>query len=513
MSGRPRLVEEGKPIEEWNEEVFDMNHFLDSEYQKTISRENASMIDDSHQSLRNRQNQLNMLSNRQPTGEIQRPQKSSSLQSRLKTTTYSNANTTHTRATHIHSTNPPGRTLKDSKEKKKFKLVTQFQIPGPIAQNCANVYKDDCGINMQSIHVPVPLQKSLHVEETNAFSTNVVRSCEASGSMDIEDTFKNDHNLRSEYQSVNASSAVRSSPKLHGRQENNSMGMGMGMGMGTGMGIDQYQDERFTAIERMEVDELHSQRLPMVIIDGANVAYAYAQATGSMNSGTGIGKVEPNVLGIQLACSYFRNAGCRVQVVIPAYWMRKKHNYGHSSPTLEQNEIQILQHLKDQNLLFCSPPTDDDDAYCIAIARRIDARFQNRSQGSSSGTDIPISAFSSLQQSTSTFTSCASSSSDNLPVDNDLTSIGGGFILSNDLFRDAIARDPSGDLRQWLKGAQSASINANKFTSRLISYSFGEFGSMNKYGDEQLDFLPNPRHALVALVERSKRSHDSYIHE
>jgi hypothetical protein len=84
-----------------------------------------------------------------------------------------------------------------------------------------------------------------------------------------------------------------------------------------------------------------------------------------------------------------------------------------------------------------------------------------------------------------------------------LTSIGGAFILSNDLFRDAQKRDTSGDFAQWLGGDDDMGL------TKRLSYSFAELGSINKYGDLQLDFIPNPRHPLVAMIERLNRNQNA----
>lgn len=241
--------------------------------------------------------------------------------------------------------------------------------------------------------------------------------------------------------------------------------------------------------ERMEIDDIHLQRLPIVIMDGANVAYAYAQATGTNSTSLNTtsydkNSIEPNFLGIEIAVSYFMRAGCRVQVVVPQYFHRRKPRGGnnHSANALAASpQLDILNKLKDQNILCCSPPADDDDSYSIAIARRIDAKFCERRKGSS------LSTYAHTHWSTS----------------NDLTSIGGAFILSNDLFRDAQKRDTSGDFAQWLGGDDDMGL------TKRLSYSFAELGSINKYGDLQLDFIPNPRHPLVAMIERLNRNQNA----
>lgn len=94
----------------------------------------------------------------------------------------------------------------------------------------------------------------------------------------------------------------------------------------------------------------------------------------------------------------------------------------------------------------------------------------------------------------------------------ELTDVGGAFILSNDLFRDAMERDASGELRAWLKSGDAPSPGDHQFPRR-ISYSFCDLGSMNRYGDEQLDFVPNPRHPLVAMTDRLNRANGGYVND
>jgi hypothetical protein len=249
--------------------------------------------------------------------------------------------------------------------------------------------------------------------------------------------------------------------------------------------------EEHEPLERMEIDEVQLQRLPMIVIDGANLAHAYVHATeghGRDNTNHDTNtfrrkRIEPNALGIQIAVAYFRNAGCRVQVVIPSYWMNRKPNRSNGnmngSGTAASDQMQILKTMQEEKILCCSPPTDDDDAYCIAIAKRIDAR-------------------SRLMHSATNLT--------------ELTDVGGAFILSNDLFRDAMERDASGELRAWLKSGDAPSPGDHQFPRR-ISYSFCDLGSMNRYGDEQLDFVPNPRHPLVAMTDRLNRANGGYVND
>ena len=219
---------------------------------------------------------------------------------------------------------------------------------------------------------------------------------------------------------------------------------------------------------RMEIDD-SLPKSPLVVIDGANVAYAYSQVLNAKSSLSLAGSnstIEPDVRGIKIAADYFLNAGCRIQIVIPMYWLRKKPRQGDNSSDnalMMTEQVEILEKLQAQNLLLCSPPTDDDDAYAITIARREDRRSVRRH--SSNQTSLQINA------STST----------------DVMSIHGAFILSNDLFRDAMKRDVSGNLQQWLHGLELNSIPAR------ISYSFCDIGCMD------LDFVANPRYVCHDL--------------
>mmetsp|Transcript_26095 Transcript_26095/g.30306 ORF Transcript_26095/g.30306 Transcript_26095/m.30306 type:complete len:302 (+) Transcript_26095:158-1063(+) len=235
-----------------------------------------------------------------------------------------------------------------------------------------------------------------------------------------------------------------------------------------------------TTTSRMEIEDI-LPKPPMIVIDGPNVAHAYGQALGDLrttklNSNSN-SSYEPDAKGILIAASYFLNTGCRVQIVIPTYWLQRKE------------QMEILEQLKYQNLLLCSPPTDDDDAYVIAVARREDVRSKARN--------------SSHQQSTLEL-----HSNHTIATSCDVMSVSGAFILSNDLFRDAMARDISGDLKHWLQGSGSGGQKSSSSSLRgRISYSFCDMGSIDKYGDVELDFIANPRHALVGIIERSNRKH------
>lgn len=119
-------------------------------------------------------------------------------------------------------------------------------------------------------------------------------------------------------------------------------------------------------------------------------------------------------------------------------------------------QLEVLKDLKARGLLVAAPPRDDDDAYALTIARREDARSHNRGGG------------------------------------------GGGFVLSCDLFRDAVNRDITGELREWL------TTGSGNGPGR-ISFAFCDMGSTDDYGDKMMDFVANPRHPLVAWIEEELR--------
>ena len=223
-------------------------------------------------------------------------------------------------------------------------------------------------------------------------------------------------------------------------------------------------------IEQMEGVIDQSIKMPLVVLDGANVAYAYATAMSGLNSSLGIAaianknnnnnnnnnreKLEPDARGIQIATEFFIQSGIRVLVVLPQYWFRSNNNNNNNN---DNNKLEILGALKTKGLIVASPPTDDDDAYALTIAQR----EENRSLKEPRNGDGP------------------------------------GFVLSNDLFRDAQQRDPSGGrLKNWLNDGRNTSVGPGR-----ISYTFGDMGTMNDRGERVLDFVPNPRHSLLVWME------------
>lgn len=83
--------------------------------------------------------------------------------------------------------------------------------------------------------------------------------------------------------------------------------------------------DAYEAVERMEGVEHHGPKGPLVVMDGANIAYAYADAISGF---AGRGTTEPDARGIKVAADYFLSMNVRVLVVIPAPWFRAKPRAG-----------------------------------------------------------------------------------------------------------------------------------------------------------------------------------------
>lgn len=190
-------------------------------------------------------------------------------------------------------------------------------------------------------------------------------------------------------------------------------------------------------VVRMEGVQVHTLRQPMVVLDGANIAFAYGKAEqqGTMNA-------QPNVRGILVAVQYWKRCSLRVLVVLPQPWMdpRKGH-------------VGILEGIA--GMLVTAPSRDDDDAYALQLAWRENVRAV-RPNGRIEGP---------------------------------------AYVLSNDMFRDAQARDER--LRQWLQVGIQESLGIGR-----ISYTFADAGQFDDHGDPMLDFIPNPRHPLVLWAEQ-----------
>mmetsp|Transcript_11333 Transcript_11333/g.31280 ORF Transcript_11333/g.31280 Transcript_11333/m.31280 type:complete len:365 (-) Transcript_11333:6258-7352(-) len=225
--------------------------------------------------------------------------------------------------------------------------------------------------------------------------------------------------------------------------------------------------------ERMEGVTQDPESLgPLVVIDGANVAYAYADALGGGGGGGSSygrqrpAKIEPDIRGIEVACQYF--ASIRVLVVLPAsyYRIKPRASSGGTNHLMETDSWEILQRLKQQGKLVMAPPTDDDDSYVITIALR--EHYRRRRQNSSSAAATM-----------------------------------GAFCLSNDLYRDAQERNAQ--LGEWL-------ANLPRWQGGRISFAFVDLGRLDDHGQRLLDIVPNPRHPLVSLVEHQQQQQNDQNH-
>mmetsp|Transcript_6976 Transcript_6976/g.17064 ORF Transcript_6976/g.17064 Transcript_6976/m.17064 type:complete len:406 (-) Transcript_6976:182-1399(-) len=232
------------------------------------------------------------------------------------------------------------------------------------------------------------------------------------------------------------------------------------------LGCNDEIDDR--SLEQMKGVIDQGSKMPLVVIDGANVAYAYSSVKAGMyrptpeiySSVNSKSKLEPDVRGIQIASDYFLEKSIRVLVVLPQYFFGRNDNKNYAKSTtmtlIPQSEI--LSDLKERGLIVASPATDDDDAYALTIA----SREENRSCKPPRNGEGP------------------------------------GFVLSNDLFRDAQKRDSlNGTLKTWLTKGRNSDIGPGR-----ISYTFGDMGSLNDRGERIFDFVPNPKHPLVVWMEK-----------
>jgi Zc3h12a-like Ribonuclease NYN domain len=195
-------------------------------------------------------------------------------------------------------------------------------------------------------------------------------------------------------------------------------------------------------VARMEGVEDLSLKQPLVVLDGANVAYGYNLTE----------KGPPNIRGILVAVQYWLQHHIRVLVVLPQPWFHNDHDMA-----------QLLAVLPSPSLLVAAPSRDDDDAYALQIAMRENARALARSRTSGRLEGL-------------------------------------AYVISNDMFRDAQVRDSSGRLTEWLNNTEEGSLGKGR-----ISYTFANMGRLDDHGDVELDYLPNPRHPLVAWAEQQQQ--------
>ena len=241
---------------------------------------------------------------------------------------------------------------------------------------------------------------------------------------------------------------------------------------------------------------------PLIVIDGANIAYNYAESLDPSSSlqnsnlnQSRYNKRQPNPHGIRLAIEYFLSRRCRVQAVVPTSWYRlRPRNKNEGDAKMVTDEVDELRSLRQQGFLVACPPGDDDDAYAIALARREEDRLNNKA--TTTGTHYD---------------------DDDAMMDDDEDggliphSLVGGYVMSNDFFHDAVRREEQARKdHQQLYSAGTSSLNGRKSSLRewlnqnRISYSFANVGQMFQ-GQVEMEFLPNPRHPLIECIEARHR--------
>eukprot|EP00985_Skeletonema_marinoi_P032371 scaffold39118_cov206-Skeletonema_marinoi.AAC.4 len=242
---------------------------------------------------------------------------------------------------------------------------------------------------------------------------------------------------------------------------------------------------------------------PLIVIDGANIAYNYAESldpsssleTNNYNQSR-YNKRQPNPHGIRLAIEYFLSRKCRVTAVVPTSWYRlRPRSKNEGDAKMVTDEVDELRSLREQGFLVACPPGDDDDAYSIALARREEDRQKHKAT---------TTAFHE----------------DDAMMDDDEDgglipeSLLGGFVLSNDFFHDAVRREEQArkDHHQFYSAGVS-SLSGRKSSLRewlkqnRISYSFANVGQIFQ-GQVEMEFLPNPRHPLIECIEARHRFGD-----
>ena len=246
---------------------------------------------------------------------------------------------------------------------------------------------------------------------------------------------------------------------------------------------------------------------PLVVIDGANLAYHYAESCNPSLSNHQH-KLEPNPRGITIAIKYFLQHQCRVQAVVPISWYKLKPRPGdhacvkgfkgnlnqRDDAKMITEEVEELRMLRQHGFLVACPPRDDDDAYALALARREEARLSN---------------YPSVVQHTNP-------QNDNMIMDDGTNSYClpmGGYIVSNDFFQDAVRRDEVIQ-KEHVHSSEQHRQHATKkhalkdwLKMNRISYTFANVGRVSCVGDVELEFLPNPRNKLIEAIDAHNGLH------
>jgi hypothetical protein len=248
---------------------------------------------------------------------------------------------------------------------------------------------------------------------------------------------------------------------------------------------------------------------PLVVLDGANIAYNYSESLNpNISQYRSNLRRQPDPHGLRLVIEYFLKNHCRVQAVVPTSWYQlkprpcdtyhlKNRTRGDSDAKMITEEVEELRDLRQRGFLVAIPPGDDDDAYALALARREDNRLLEQQQRSS---------IDCMQQDSHE----GMDEDDNLPPSLPL----GGYVVSNDMFHDAIRRDENRQYQQQ-QHMNSLPLSARPVSlkswlmKKRISYSFANVGSLPSDVSEddknaiRLDFLPNPRNELIEAIDAS----------
>ena len=239
---------------------------------------------------------------------------------------------------------------------------------------------------------------------------------------------------------------------------------------------------------------------PLVVLDGANIAYNYSESLHPILQSE---RRQPDPKGITLAIDYFLKQNCRVQAVVPISWYQlkprptdtyhlKNRSRMESDAKMVTEEVEELRTLRQRGFLVACPPGDDDDAYVMALARREDdRRLSEQRESMQQQHDDSMG----MDEDTDT------SSSRHLPP-----SVLGGYVVSNDMFHDAVRRDER--KQQSVHHQHPLNVRPISLKSWLkknrISFSFANVGT-EVDGEIRLDFLPNPRNELIEAIEESNR--------
>jgi len=250
---------------------------------------------------------------------------------------------------------------------------------------------------------------------------------------------------------------------------------------------------------------------PLVVLDGANIAYSYSESINPISSSSSLRR-QPDPRGIRLVIEYFLKHHCRVQAVVPTSWHQlkprpgdtyhlKNRTRGDSDAKMITDEVEELRNLRQQGFLVAIPPGDDDDAYALALARREDDRLLEQQQHHHRST-------SGMQQ----------HKHEGMDVDDHLqpTLPLGGYVVSNDMFHDAIRRDENRQYQQQ-QYIHSIPLSARPvslkswLSKKRISYSFANVGTPSSdeadTNEIRLDFIPNPRNELIESIDACGRLH------